>query len=270
MTDPQSNPHAPTAAEQRQGRVVRFLLLALPIGTVILGAVSFVFYFAKKNRVEERTYSYAAALRKDLSVAEWRKHAAVFTDMAGLPPMERLGTIGVYLQSAVGPENMGYDPRVLNALVGGEDIASVEVEVTGARRPQDIVLVAAGYGTELKSYAQETAALASWLGMAHSLTGEKQQRSIRFVALPERPEKAPGEDLVKRFADACRQRGERVTHLFLLRPRGDVFSAHLQVALDTATAGTVVEFTPVPDAAEAALPVLQQLRQRIIQAAERF
>ncbi len=195
------------------GRVIRAALIILPFGTIVLGALSFVFYFNKKEQAVQRSIRYAAGLRKDLNETDLHRYEQIVNEALAKPMPERAKTMAAFFESTLGPENMGYQVRTLadRADPQGPAIA-LDAEVSGNQRPRDLVLVLGGYLPVENAVARDASparAMSVFLGLAHAATGQPKVRSLRFAAVQNL-------SAAKAYYEEGIQVGERITHVVLL------------------------------------------------------
>jgi len=167
-------------------RVIFWALFVLPFGTIALGALSFVFYFNKQEQAMQRSIRYAAGLRRDLNEADLKHQEQVMLEALAKAEPDRSKALAAFLESTLGPENMGYSVRVVTDRSGLDKPAlALEVEATGGKKAQDVVLVLGGWLPGLATLDNSTIAkpMATFLGLAHSFAGESKVRSLRFVAV---------------------------------------------------------------------------------------
>ncbi len=158
---------------------VKVVLVVFPAGLIVLGIGSMVWYFNKKKDVEQRSIRYAAGLMKPVNADDLARYERLISETKD----ERV--LAGFLESTLGPENMGYSLRMATGRGNNSDQkVACEVELTGLRRPREVVLVVVSYlpavegGLTGISTARSTAIA---LSVAHALTGERQNRSLRFV-----------------------------------------------------------------------------------------
>lgn len=176
-----AEPPASSPKPADAGKWIRFALVALPAGTIVLGALSFVIYFEKKEREAEITYRHALALRRDINAADIERHMTVLQEAAKLPAEERRKTVAGYLESTLSPENMGYEVRRDEWHTGGQERVNMLAGLRGTKRPQDVVVVLASYGGEMD--AGQIAGLAVWLSLAQAVTGDPKIKTVQFSAV---------------------------------------------------------------------------------------
>jgi hypothetical protein len=218
--------------------------VGLPFGLLIMGALSFVFYFHKRNAAREIQPSrYSLAMRKELNLEEYRRYLKVLDQDIGPRTSGQPGNIEAaqsFIQSTLGFDNMGFD---LERRELGKNVA-FEAALPAAKFPHELVIVCARYdGVHGES-------LATLFCLAHSLTGSTQRNSLRFFAFEQLDATASDKSAVAPilYRD-WNPKGEfdRVLTVFITNP-GD--------ASPTATSNTVA--LPSPSAADpAALKTLK-------------
>ena len=239
------------------GRVVRAALIIFPFGLVLLGAGSFVFYFNHKEQSEQRAIKYAAGLRKDLNEADIARYTQVFDEALGKPEPERSKTVTSFVESTLGPENMGYTVR---AVRDRNDPVAVplafEVEATGARKPRDLVVVVTELLPDLAvlDNASISRSAAVFLNVAHSLAGQSRARSIRFVSVTKVA-------ALRAYYEQAIGNEDRISHVLLLGRLSGIPDETVNDALHLRGRGTVL-LRPTVDAAnvmDSATKLLKQI-----------
>lgn len=194
-----------------QGKWLRFALVAFPVGLALLGAGSFWFYFDNKAKKEKHTYRHALALRRDVNTADLSRYLGIFGDAARLSADERHQTIASFVQSTLGSENMGYDLKKDVAMDRGVERVSFQASLDGARRPSDVVLMFAGYGSP---QAADDSALSVLFSIAQAMTGTPRVKTIRFAVLD--ASSGSIQTAFERMNHEMRKDGDRVVHLVAL------------------------------------------------------
>ncbi|MCP5556278.1 MAG: hypothetical protein H7A55_00875 [Verrucomicrobiaceae bacterium] len=252
-------------ANAKQGRLIRLLLMTLPIGTVLLGIASFGIWMWKKDRVEERAFQYASALRQPISLSTMQRHLAVLGALPG-EGVARLNAIAGYAESTTGPENMGYQSRRVFVDGSKDAVSAVDVELTGKQKPRDVVLLLVMPGGQMLAPMEENSAIAGLLTLAHEITGEPTIRTVRMAIVP-MPGVLPGwqdaTDMLKRLGREAEQRRERITHLITLGP--EPAGVDLGAVFQAAQRGTVIKHRAVPLDPAATVPMLKALKQELLQ-----
>lgn len=254
------------AVNDGAGRVIRAALIIFPVGTVILGIASFGVWWVKKEAKEEREAKYVRALRRELNAPEIQQYANVLKDVLVQPEAQRLPAVVSYLNSSMGPENMGYTVRRERYYSGPLEVANVDVELEGKQRAHQVVAVLGLYGdaTQLQS---ECHALAELMALAHSMVGENKNLTLRFAGLPVGIKDLDGQTALERFAASCRSRDERLMQVFVLGGRSAAEIEEIRQVLRADQQGTIVQPLPatsdVPATLEAAKALQLLLRAAI-------
>lgn len=161
--------------------LVRWFIVGLPLGILILGGLSFIIYFQKKDATDHPASSrYAEMFRKDVNMEDYRHHLEVFNQTIGprIPEKpENIEAAESYIKSTMGYDNMGYQVLRREVEVNGKTFAHIVVELTGKKNPEQVVLVTSRYDGER---SEDIAAL---MMMAHALTGTVHGNTIRFAAV---------------------------------------------------------------------------------------
>ena len=169
-------------------QTVRFFILALPIGLILTGILAMFIYFRVDAVREER--SQRVPLRRPLSEADLRSHirtlaAGIGPRHAGLP--ETLASASKYLQSTLGPANLGFKVSRHEFDQEGQTFYNLIIDLPGAPGPRqsEIVLVVAPYDTAPESPGADASAsgIAALMGLAQSFAGSASARTLRFTAL---------------------------------------------------------------------------------------
>lgn len=250
MTDAQ-----PTTCDT--GRWIRFALVMLPAGTILLGVASFGIWQWKKDQAADRSFKYALALRRTISPEGIERHAAIVRTALG--KADRDLSIPGYLESTMGAENMGYTVRRERF---GEGQAIIDAELTGITRPREIVMVLALYGDQPAQLESTAQAIAESLSVAHEITGEKVVRSLRFAFIPDTPA------ALKQLKEGLQRDGERLMHLLVLGGPEVKEIESISRALDTTAKGTRVLSLPATKTPQETLQSAHQLKAMLLDAAE--
>jgi hypothetical protein len=247
-----------TPSTSAQGRFIRAALVIFPVGTVVLGAASFGIWWWKRERVEERSYKYALALRRDLTEDGLRRHAGILEEVLRRTDPARFQAVAAYLESSMGAENMGYQVRRERRRIGESEVSNVDVELTGKPRPREVVLLLVPYGMEGQAEA-ESRSLALLMGLAHALTGETREHTVRFAAVP----LGADPQALARLAEATESRSERVMQILVLGG-GEAATASTENAFQSARTGTLVKSLTAPESLEASLGAAGALRKVLL------
>lgn len=238
------------------GRWIRFALVMLPIGTIILGIASFGIWQWKKDQAADRSFKYAMALRRPISLAGIQRHADIVREALAKPDWHL--SVPGYLESTMGAENMGYTVRRER---WGVDQANIDAELTGKKRPSEIVLALAVYSGDALRFGRSAQAIAEMLSVAHEVTGESVMRSLRFAAIPDSPE------ALSQLKEALRRDDERLLHLFVLGDPPVESLNRINAMLDTTAGGTRVISRPATVTPQETLPSAHELKALLLHAA---
>ena len=72
---------APAVDSPAVGRLIRFLVCGLPLGLFIMGALSFVIYFQKRNAAKElptKPSQLSAMMRRDINADDLARYRRIF------------------------------------------------------------------------------------------------------------------------------------------------------------------------------------------------
>lgn len=239
------------------GRWIRFALVMLPVGTILLGIASFGIWQWKKDRAADRSFKYALALRRQISTEGIQRHADIARTALGKADHDL--SIPGYLESTMGAENMGYSVRRERF---GNEKSIVDAELTGAKRPLEIVLALVRYSGQPDQIESTAQAMAESLSVANELTGEKVVRSLRFAFIPDTPA------ALKQLKEGLHRDGERLMHLLVLGGPEVASIEAITSTLDTAAKGTRVLSLPATKTPQDTLQSAHQLKAMLLGAAE--
>lgn len=206
----------------KEGAVIRFLLVALPGGLLLLGVAAMVSTHLRsgwkpEDPNEAKRLEAAALMRRPVA----REHLAASVEMlagrigernAGRP--DALEQAAVWIESMLGPGNLGYlvEHQVFEA--EGREFRNLVAELPGKERRREIILVGASYDTPPGSPGAVTNAsgVASLLALARALAGDPQERTLRFVAFAQGHGASGPDDFSgsAAYARRCRERGEQI------------------------------------------------------------
>ena len=239
----------PSPSSSSPGRWIRAALVILPAGTILLGFASFGIWQWKKDRAADQSFRYAMALRREMTPEVVEKHVGVLRTV--LKETDALLSVPGYLRSTMGEENMGYAVQSDRFDSSRGECANVNAELSGAKRPHDVVLVLAPYSPPNEAAAD---ALAVMLVVAHELTGESVARTLRFAALPR------VDGALEHMAAAQRAAGDRIMRLHVL---GTV-PEKLEELWQSKAAGTVIESVALPATSAEQVTVAKDLKKKLL------
>jgi len=206
--------------------VIKFLIMALPIGTIILGAISFVFYFKGKDEKPMPDRELAAMLRKDIDQNDLIRHVETLSvgPRNHLHP-QMLATAAAYLESTLGRMNMGYAVERQVFEVDEVEYFNLIAELPGTgKKADEIIVVGAHYDSagDAPGADDNASGVAVLLGVAHAMTGTENSRTIRFVAFAnEEPPFFRTDGMGSRVhARSCVKAGDNVVAMISLESLG--------------------------------------------------
>ena len=240
---------SPPQASSDPGRWIRAALVLFPAGTVLLGIASFGIWQWKKDREADRSFKYALALKRDISLGGIEKHTNLLREV--LKQSDALQAVPGYLQSTLGEENMGYAVRRDRFEAAGAECSNIDTELAGKQIPYDVTMVLVPYGAGEESAAL---ALASLLSIAHEVTGQPMLRTLRFATVP----RVPG--ALEKMAERLRADGDRLKYLHVLGGMPE----RLEEIWGLKALGTAIEVPVLPTSAMDAVAFTKALRDKVL------
>ena len=250
----------PVSSITTSGRVVRAALIIFPFGTIILGIASFGFWWVKRVQVEERSYSYASALRRDMTLTALERYTSIFQEVLQLPMTESLASVASFVESSMSSDNMGYEPRRDRFFSGSQQVSNVDAEMAGSQRLREIRLILVVYGDRARAQA-ESQALGGMMSLAHAMAGSRAEDTLRFAAVPMGVKDPSGRTALERFAFGMSNRGERLMKVTLLGGAGEQVLSDVSLAFRTSQTGAVVESLPETPNLAATLAAMTALKK---------
>ncbi len=75
-------------------RWVRWFVMGLPFGLIVMGALSFIFYFQKRNAARESHPSkFASMMRRDINLEDYRRYVKILDKDIGPRTFEHPGNV---------------------------------------------------------------------------------------------------------------------------------------------------------------------------------
>ncbi len=241
------------------GRWIRAALVIFPLGTILLGIASFGIWQWKKDRAADRSFRYAMALRRSISLGEIQRHAGIVRTALGKPDWSL--SIPGYLESTMGAENMGYTVRRARF---GKDQSNIDAELTGKNRPRELVVALVPYSGDPLRFERTAQAMAEALSIAHEATGENVTRCLRFAMIPATA------DALQEMKSALSRDSERVMQLMVLGDPTPDFMRHMRDILEITKNGTRVIERPATTTPEMTLQSAHELKALLLHAAEKL
>lgn len=216
----------------KEGFLIRFLIVALPAGLLLSGvlAVLNTHFDEEKESVDpnEKVRLEAAAInRKPVHAVDLVTSLEILSGRLGerhvlLP--EKLESAAVWIESTLGPGNIGYVIERQVFEVNGLRVRNLIAELPGRERREEIVVVAAHYDTVPGSPGANASGsgIAALVSLARAFAGDPQTRTLRFVALVN--EASPDDSADSRgshqYLTDSRAKGERIVAMINLRSLG--------------------------------------------------
>ena len=176
----------------KEGAGIRFAIISLPIGLLILGGLSFIFTLAHEDENdldvnEAKRLSAAALKRKEVNRADLESYVDMLSGRIGprhVGKMDKLETAAFWLESTLGGGNMGYEVTRNSYKAGSHQVRNLIAELPGATLRKEIIVVGAHYDTVPNSPGanDNASGVASLLSLAQAFAGDQQARTVRFVA----------------------------------------------------------------------------------------
>lgn len=241
------------------GRWIRAALVILPVGTILLGIASFGIWQWKKDRAADRSFQYAMALRRPISEGEIQRHVGIVREALSKPEWHL--SIPGYLESTMGAENMGYNVRRTRF---GTDLSLVDAELTGKKRPREIVMALVIYDGDPLRFERTSQAMAEALSIAHEATGEEVVRCLRFAMIPNKPE------ALEELKSILSRDSERLMQLIVLGGPDPETMARLTDALEVKKYGVRVIERRATTSVQETLQSAHELKMLLLHAAEKL
>ncbi len=176
-----------------QGKVIRFSLVALPAGILVLGVASvFITHILGGRDVETekakgKQEQAAEIMRRPVGREALEKYVTTLAGDIGernLANPGKLRAAAFWIESTIGPSNMGYAVDRQKYEVDGKSVWNVVAELPGSVRAQEIVIVGAHYDTAAggAGFNDNATGVAALLSVANALSGSNPSRTVRFVA----------------------------------------------------------------------------------------
>lgn len=216
----------------KEGAPIRFLLVAFPVGLIVLGAASMIFTYLRQEsapldaneaeRLEAAALNRRAVNREDLATA-----LDILTHRIGerhLGKPESLESTAIWLESTLGSGNIGYFVERQTYEVDGQMVRNLIAELPGRSRRGEIIVVGAHYDTVSGSPGANDngSGLAALLSLARAFAGDPQARTLRFVCfVNEEPPYFQTDKMGSLvYAMRCQDRGEKIVTMLSLDTLG--------------------------------------------------
>ena len=210
-----------------QARIIRFLILGLPVGLTITTVIALMIYFRRDADAAGRS---GPLLRREISRKNLQSHVEMLATKigprhAGAP--DALEFAEKYIRSALGPQNLGsYVPSLHTYEAGGRTFNNVVLDLLAKDSPRiaEVVLVGAHYDSAATTPGADDNAsgVAALMCLAESFAHSKNERSLRFVFfVNEEPPYFQTENMGSLvYAKECKKRGDNIVAMLSLESIG--------------------------------------------------
>jgi Peptidase family M28 len=210
-----------------QARVIRVLIIGLPVGLIIGLVIAMRLYFRDEAAAEaEAARGYTS---RPVSLADIKSHVEKLAGTIGPRHMGdpgRLNAAVKYLESTLGPANLGYKVARHTYKIGDVECHNLALEIPGTHpeRGHEIVLVGAHYDTVSGTPGADDNAsgVAAGISLAQAFAKSEHQRTLRFVFFSnEEPPHFQTENMGSLvYAKECKRRGESIVAMLSLETIG--------------------------------------------------
>ncbi|MDF1656308.1 MAG: M28 family peptidase [Verrucomicrobiales bacterium] len=215
-----------------EGKLIRFLIVALPTGLLFLGVAAMLKTHLSTPEIpidpnEEARLDAAALNRKPVNRIDLERYLKTLTEQIGerhVGKPESLEKAAVWIESSLGGGNIGYpvERHVLDA--DGVEVRNLIAELPGKSRRDEIIIVGAHYDTiqSCPGANDNGTGVAAMMSLAQAMAGDQQERTIRFVAfVNEEPPYFQTDRMGSRvYAARCRSRSENIIAMLCLETIG--------------------------------------------------
>lgn len=208
-------------------QTVRIFILGLPAGLIITGIIAMFVYFRidkTREQIEARVL-----VSKALNEADLRSQVRTLATSIGprhTDAPETLSSARKYIQSTLGPANLGYRVSREEFVKNGQTWHHLVIDLPGkdTKRWDEIVVVAANYDTAPGSPGADASAsgVAALMSLAQSFAGASLDRTLRFVVtVHDAPPFAGTEDMGSlEYAATMSRRHEKIIAVVTLEGMG--------------------------------------------------
>jgi hypothetical protein len=215
-----------------QARVIRFLILGLPVGLIIGGIIAMRLYF--RDDADSAAKAGHGYMRKAITRSDIQSHVEVLAGRIGPRHMgapDRLNAAARYIESTLGPANLGYKVGRHTYRIGDVECHNLVLEIisTNPERGHEIVLVGAHYDSVPTTPGADDNAsgVAAGISLAQAFAKSEHERTLRFVFFTnEEPPYFQTTDMGSLvYAKDCKKRGESIVAMLSLETMGYYSSA---------------------------------------------
>ncbi|MCF6313444.1 MAG: M28 family peptidase [Verrucomicrobiales bacterium] len=213
------------------GKVIRFCLVGLPAGLILITAASFIYteWFMPRQakRPDARERQFAQMMRKEVNRKDLESYVRVLAEDIGerhTGELESLQAAAFFIESSLGASNMGYRVQRQKYTAGEQEVWNLEVTVPGNGKSEEVVVIGAHYDTVAGSPGADDNAsgVAALLSLANAFIGTENGRTLKFVAFvnEESPWARSDEMGSLVYAKALKSKGVKVVAMISLDSLG--------------------------------------------------
>jgi len=207
---------------------IKTLLVLLPMGVIAFGILSFVIFFDKSNADVKEDTGVGDIFQKPVEKSELKKTVEMLATRIGPRhagnAYNKLKVAATWLESSMGPSNMGYKVEKQRYEVSGKEYVNLTVEIPGKTKPEEIVVVGAHYDSaqDCPGANDNGSGVAALLALANSYVGSENARTLRFVAFTnEEPPFFQTSSMGSvMYAQKCKSLGENIVAMLSLETMG--------------------------------------------------
>ncbi len=174
-----------------QGKLIRFSVVALPVGLLVLGMASMLYTHLKPDIAEfdaeyNKRMAAASLNRKPVNRFDLERFVRILSEDIGerhIGRPEALERTAIWIESTLKGGNLGYQVQRKVFPAGGKEVRNLVAEIPGAEQRKEIVVIGAHYDTVAGSPGANSAGsgVAALLALAQAFAGETHKRTIRLV-----------------------------------------------------------------------------------------
>lgn len=199
----------------KQATAVRLLILGLPLGLVLTSVASLVWHFNRPPDEEApQVFTRLADEISEKSVAAFIRNLSEVIGPRHASAPETLERAANYLESTLGPRNIGYDVARQEFTFGDKAAVNLWVEIPGGKRRNECVLLTAHYDApQGRAGANDNAsAVAALLALAENFTMETPVLTVRLALLTNgtAPFAGTSDSGAYHFAELLKRQGDQV------------------------------------------------------------
>lgn len=209
-----------------QARIIRLLMLGIPVGLIITTVIALVIYFRDDVEAAGR---HGPHTRREITRKDLQAHVEKLAKEIGprhLGDPDRLNFAEKYIRSTLGPANLGYHVARHTYTVKGVECHNLVLDLIAkdSERIAELVLVGAHYDSVATTPGADDNAsgVAALMCLAQSFANTKQERSLRFVFfVNEEPPYFQTDDMGSLvYAKECKKRGDNIVAMISLETMG--------------------------------------------------